>query len=121
MPEQDYLLGEPIFWRNLFKFKERCNTVLGRAAVVSVGFDGLGGHILAIDLTNGELDTIRLVNRFRNFLDQFDPQNTRTFTLAQLENAVDSITNLADAKAFLKRLSRVVFWLMKRELAELEA
>jgi hypothetical protein len=32
---------------------------------------------------------------------------------AQVETAVDNIDNLADAKAFLKKLARVVYWLAK--------
>ena len=32
---------------------------------------------------------------------------------AQVETAVDNIANLADAKAFIKKLSRVVYWLAK--------
>jgi len=32
---------------------------------------------------------------------------------AQVSAAVDNIGNLADAKAFLKKLSRVVYWLAK--------
>jgi len=32
---------------------------------------------------------------------------------SQVSTAVDNIGNLADAKAFLKKLSRVVYWLAK--------
>lgn len=32
---------------------------------------------------------------------------------AQVETAVDSISSLAEAKAFLKKLSRVVYWLAR--------
>ena len=32
---------------------------------------------------------------------------------AQVKTAVDNISNLAEAKAFLKKLSRVVYWLAK--------
>jgi len=31
----------------------------------------------------------------------------------QVETAVDNIANLADAKAFIKKLARVVYWLTK--------
>jgi hypothetical protein len=31
----------------------------------------------------------------------------------QVSNAVDAITNLAEAKVFIKKLSRVVYWLTK--------
>ena len=39
--------------------------------------------------------------------------DTNLPTWAQVSTAVDNIGNLADAKAFLKKLSRVVYWLAK--------
>ena len=39
--------------------------------------------------------------------------NTNLPTWSAVSNAVDSISNLAEAKAFLKKLSRVVYWLAK--------
>ena len=34
---------------------------------------------------------------------------------AQVETAVDNIANLADAKVFIKKLSRIVYWLAKNK------
>ena len=34
---------------------------------------------------------------------------------AQVETAVDNIANLADAKAFIKKLSRIVYWLARNK------
>ena len=39
--------------------------------------------------------------------------DTNLPTWAQVSDAVDNIGNLAEAKAFLKKLSRVVYWLAK--------
>ena len=36
---------------------------------------------------------------------------------SQVETACDSISSLAEAKAFLKKLSRVVYWLAKNSEA----
>ena len=34
---------------------------------------------------------------------------------AQVETVVDNIANLADAKAFIKKLSRIVYWLTRNK------
>lgn len=129
MVEKEYWLGEPIPWKS--GFVEACNNALGRTAVVTYGSDGV---ISGFDLTSGDLAKIREVNRRYDVLDSKEQSKLRNLTWTQLENEItarqneiNAVTNLAQAKtAMLNLLAdeakawRIVLWLMKREMNELE-
>jgi len=102
--EKEYLLGAPIV--NLGKFIGACNAALGRNAVTSAGNDGL---ISAVNLTPTELDFIRKVNNGTYGVETIDTINLRSLTPAQIDGYIDSnVTDMASARAFLKRLSKLV-------------
>jgi hypothetical protein len=52
-------------------------------------------------------------------IDDFDPSHIKNLTLAQLNTYIDAnVTDLASAKAFLKKLAAMVLYLYKRDLEE---
>jgi hypothetical protein len=130
--EKTYSLGEPIQWKSLGSFIQRCNQVLGRNAVVSAGSDGL---ISAIDLTTQEIATIKDIIAKRDILDSREVSKFRNLTpeqvenkLTEINNEIDAITNLAQVKALLKKLAgfeAVLFrgwkWYLDREEGKLAA
>lgn len=91
---------------NIGKFIGACNAALGRSAVTSAGSDGL---ISAVDLTPAELDVVKKVNNRTYGVEAIDTINLRGLTPAQIDGYIDSnVTDMASARAFLKRLSKLV-------------
>lgn len=57
----------------------------------------------------------RIINRFNSLKDEYKQSALYGLTHAQLETYIDNnVTNLAEAKAFLKKLSAVVLCLVKQ-------
>jgi len=52
-------------------------------------------------------------------IDDFDPAKLKDLTIAQLNAYIDAnVTDLASARAFLKKLAALVLYLFKREMNE---
>jgi aminoglycoside phosphotransferase (APT) family kinase protein len=60
---------------------------------------------------------LRLVDPV-NLLDDWEPSKFRGLTIEQVNERLDAIQSLADAKPVLKTMARVLLWLLKREMNE---
>jgi len=133
MVESRYWFDEPIRWKSIGSFVQRCNEVLGRNALITGGNEGSVSYLDGYDLTSAELATIKDVNRRFDVLDSWETSKLRNLTITDVENwiatvqaQINAISDLKTAKTALnstytitKIMARIIIWLLKREMQEI--
>jgi hypothetical protein len=129
-----YDLDDRVQWKNMAAFRDKCNQLLGRSAVITGDAVQLADNqILGNDLTPTELSILNTVNKRFEVLDSWEQSKLRNLTLDQInneitarQNEINAATNLTQAKtAMLNLLTddakawQIILWLLKREMNEL--
>ena len=102
-PEYFQLWGLDIHW-----MKEEYDTPENRAIVADViaNYPSLESTYLAEIEVAQAAEAARIEAKAQALIDNLP-------SWAQVSTAVDNISNLADAKIFIKKLARVVYWIAK--------